>query len=75
MAKLCSWQRGLNIKVLLLMNDSLNLEFDGRFRKAKQAMGMLKTVWSNHHFSLHIKVKIYITMVTTYMGMNFGKVQ
>ena len=50
---------------ILAKDGSLNLEYDERLRRANQAMGLLKTVWSSNNFSIHTKIKIYKTMVRT----------
>ena len=43
------------------MDGSLKVEFEERLRMANQAMGMLK------NFSVHTKIKIYKTIVRTFL--------
>ena len=50
---------------LLSMDGSLKVELEERLRKANQAMCMLKTVWNK--FSVHTKIRIYKTMVRTFL--------
>ena len=47
----------------LVKGGSLNLEFEERLKRANQAMGMLKRVWTNTNFSVHTKIRIYMVMV------------
>ena len=44
-------------------NGSLDKEFKERIKKAEQAMGMLKTVWTSNQLSIHSKIKIYVSLV------------
>ena len=42
---------------------SLELEFNERLKKANQTMGRLSKIWKSNRLKLHIKIRLYISLV------------
>ena len=42
---------------------SLEIEFSDRLRKANQTMGRLSKVWKSNRLKLHLKIRLYISLV------------
>ena len=49
----------------LSRDGSLREELEESLKKANQTMEILKLVWNNNNFSVHMKIKIYKAMVRT----------
>ena len=49
----------------LSRDSSLREELEESLKKANQTMEILKLVWNNNNFSVHMKIKIYKAMVRT----------
>ena len=50
---------------ILSRDGSLREELEESLKKANQTMEILKLVWNNNNFSVHMKIKIYKAMVRT----------
>jgi hypothetical protein len=58
---------GVNIN----KSGSLEKEFKERIKKANQTVGMLSRIWKSNRLSIHIKIRLYISLVRSVLLYGF----